>query len=250
MQPRPLPSTDGLGELLSPRYTAVLESRTLAQFEQTIVRFCRDLGFRTISATVVIDRPYDESLFFTADNTPESYRQIFEKPANFKNDPVMQHCRLQGTPIVWDQSTYVRCGQGHRWEQQALHGYRCGIAMALHLPRGRHFFVGLDRDQDLTGTQAELTSLVCSLSLFALHASQAAASVLAPEAVGASHNTLTAREREVLRWTLEGKTAWEIGSILAISERTAAIHANNAAHKLHCNSKHQAAVKALHFGWL
>jgi hypothetical protein len=36
--------------------------------------------------------------------------------------------------------------------------------------------------------------------------------------------------------------------LLGISERTAAIHANHAAHKLGCVSKHQAALKALRQG--
>ena len=37
---------------------------------------------------------------------------------------------------------------------------------------------------------------------------------------------------------MEGKTAWEVGAILGISERTAVLHVNNAMHKLGCTSKH------------
>ena len=32
---------------------------------------------------------------------------------------------------------------------------------------------------------------------------------------------LTARELEALRWTMEGKTAWEVGALLGVTERTA-----------------------------
>ena len=59
---------------------------------------------------------------------------------------------------------------------------------------------------------------------------------------------LTPRELEALRWTMEGKTAWEVGAILGISERTAVLHVNNAMHKLGCASKHQAVLKALRLG--
>jgi DNA-binding CsgD family transcriptional regulator len=59
---------------------------------------------------------------------------------------------------------------------------------------------------------------------------------------------LTPRELEALRWTMEGKTAWEVGAILGISERTAVLHVNNAMHKLGCTSKHQAVLKALRLG--
>ena len=59
---------------------------------------------------------------------------------------------------------------------------------------------------------------------------------------------LTPRELEALRWTMEGKTAWEVGAILGISERTAVLHVSNAMHKLGCVNKHQAVLKALRLG--
>ena len=56
------------------------------------------------------------------------------------------------------------------------------------------------------------------------------------------------REVEVLRWTMEGKTAWEVGKILNIAERTAVLHISNAMRKLECQSKHLAVLKALRLG--
>ncbi len=67
---------------------------------------------------------------------------------------------------------------------------------------------------------------------------------LSPE----SSVTLTAREREVLRWTAEGKTACEIGQILSISERTVNFHVNNILEKLGATNKVQAVVKAIGAG--
>jgi DNA-binding CsgD family transcriptional regulator len=61
---------------------------------------------------------------------------------------------------------------------------------------------------------------------------------------------LTGRERECLAWTVIGKTAWEIGMILSISERTAHQHVQSAARKLGTASKHQAALVALRMGWI
>ena len=59
---------------------------------------------------------------------------------------------------------------------------------------------------------------------------------------------LTPRELEALRWTIDGKTAWEIGRILSISEQTAVRHLNNATPKLECVNKHHAVVKAMRLG--
>lgn len=43
---------------------------------------------------------------------------------------------------------------------------------------------------------------------------------------------LTPREREVLTWTANGKTAWEISIILNIAESTVISHLRNARTKL------------------
>jgi DNA-binding CsgD family transcriptional regulator len=89
---------------------------------------------------------------------------------------------------------------------------------------------------------------VADLQLFAVHAQDAAMRILVPEASQPERPGLTPRELESLRWTMEGKTAWEVGSILGISERTAVLHVNNAMHKLKCVNKHQAVLKALRLG--
>jgi DNA-binding CsgD family transcriptional regulator len=148
-------------------------------------------------------------------------------------------------PIAWNQETYTSVGEGERWELQASFGYRAGIALATHLPGGGHFFVGVDRDQALPGCSSEVSRLAADLSLFVMHAQDVALRVLMPEASSrADVPTLTSRELESLRWTMEGKTAWEVGRILGISEQTAVRHFNNATHKLGCVNKLQAVLKA------
>jgi len=61
---------------------------------------------------------------------------------------------------------------------------------------------------------------------------------------------LTAREREVLRWSATGKTVGEIGAILGISERTVTFHVTSTLVKLDVVNKTQAVSKALILGIL
>jgi LuxR family quorum sensing-dependent transcriptional regulator len=56
--------------------------------------------------------------------------------------------------------------------------------------------------------------------------------------------TLTPRELDVLRWTAEGKTAWEIGMILKIGERTVRTYQDQIKLKYSVSSVIQAAVRA------
>jgi DNA-binding CsgD family transcriptional regulator len=229
-------------------YSAVLEARNPQEFRDEIVRFTQGLGFETVSAITVIDHGVGHSEFITVDNTPEEFAQTYNDPRMQRADPVMQHCKRQTVPIVWDQGTYVKQGAADLWEHQASYGYRTGIAMALHMPEGRHFQLGVDRDQALPSDPLELQRLVADLQLFAVHAQDAALRLLLPQAQQPERPALTPRELEVLRWTMDGKTAWEVGAVLGISERTAVMHVNNAMHKLGCVNKHQAVLKALRLG--
>ena len=61
-------------------------------------------------------------------------------------------------------------------------------------------------------------------------------------------NLLTDREREVLKWVAAGKSDWDIGAILHISERTARAHATNAARKLNAANRPAAIAEAVRAG--
>jgi LuxR family quorum-sensing transcriptional regulator LasR len=60
--------------------------------------------------------------------------------------------------------------------------------------------------------------------------------------------TLTSREKEVLGWTIEGKSCWEISIILGCSEATIHYHMNKLRRKLNARSKQQIMVKAITLG--
>jgi DNA-binding CsgD family transcriptional regulator len=229
-------------------YSSVLEARSREEFRDEVVRFTQQLGFATVSAITVIERGAGRVESIAVDNTPDEFHDTYLDPQLQKRDPVMQHIRRQSVPIIWDQETYVAHGAGELWEQQARFGYSTGIAMALHLPEGRHFLLGVDRDQSLPADPGTLQRVVADLQLFAVHAQDAALRLLLPPTLQPERPALTPRELECLRWTMDGKTAWEVGAILGISERTAVLHVNNAMHKLACVNKHQAVLKALRLG--
>ena len=56
------------------------------------------------------------------------------------------------------------------------------------------------------------------------------------------------RERECLQWYAAGKSEWEIGEILAISEKTASTYLERAKHKFGVATRKQAIVAALRSG--
>ncbi len=56
--------------------------------------------------------------------------------------------------------------------------------------------------------------------------------------------SLTSREKEILLWVKEGKSTWEISSILGISRDTVKFHMKNIFRKLNTTSRSQAIVAA------
>lgn len=234
--------------MLQGDYQAVLEARDLEEFRTAVLRFTYGIGFTTVSAVTVVERGLNDAEFISVGNTPAGYEEASQRVEDARRDPILQHLKRQSVPLVWTQRTFVDNGVGHLWEEQAAFGYHTGIAMALHLPEGRHFLLGVDRDAPLPADARELTRMVADLQLFAVHAQDTAMRVLVPPALQPERPALTPRELEALKWTMEGKTAWEVGAILGISQRTAVLHVNNAMHKLGCTNKHQAVLKALRLG--
>ena len=59
---------------------------------------------------------------------------------------------------------------------------------------------------------------------------------------------LSKRQREVLEWAAVGKTDWEIGAILNISERGVKFHLEKARGKLEAGNRTHAVAKAIYLG--
>lgn len=235
--------------MLNDQFTSVLAAGSVEDFHERVLRFSRWLGFDFMSAFVAVDKQAGGTDFHCIDNAPEAYRPTFEDNNYNHRDPVMRHCKHFATPIIWDQRTYIDSGTMDKWERQAPFGYRAGIAMALHLPDGKHFMIGVDRDQEIPRHRPERQRMALDLCAFGAFAQEAAVRLFLPPTTARQvFARLSARELEALKWAAEGKTAWEVGRILGISEQTVVRHVNSATQKLACVNKVQAVARALRLG--
>ncbi|WP_249190435.1 MULTISPECIES: helix-turn-helix domain-containing protein [unclassified Burkholderia] len=72
---------------------------------------------------------------------------------------------------------------------------------------------------------------------------------LQPDACETSNRIqFTRKESDVIKWVVEGKTAWEIGRILSMSERTVKFHLTNVYEKLRVSNRAQAVAKVSRLG--
>lgn len=231
-------------------YARVSEAPTQEALQASLVSFAEGLDFPLITATLVTDRPKEPSVFMTVSNTPQAFIEAAHDVPDSQRDPVLAQLKVRSTPVMYDQGTYVRAQAADLWEEQAAFGYRTGVAIALHLPRGQHLLLGVDRDKPLPKSSAKLTRLVADLQLLAAHVQDAAVRLLSPPAPEVVVPSLTPREHEVLRWIMQAKSDWDIGRILGVSEHTVDFYVRQILRKLEVRNRHAAVQRAIVLGLL
>ena len=226
----------------------VLHAKTVNDFVRISGDFGQSMGFHTMAALVVTDHSPSLSEFQTVTNAPADWMPNFEDTNSARLDPVTQHCKRSSSPIVWDQSTYVAAGRTDFWDHQAGFGYRSGIAVGIHLPRGKHFAFGFDSDERSCVPRKARLGLALDFLRFASYAQAAAFDLCLPYARGSGRNILATGELDALRRSMDGLSDWEVGNAMSISETEVLLRLQRAAAKLGCSTKYEAALRAIRLG--
>lgn len=169
------------------------------------------------------------------DGLPEAIAQRLVSVESGSN-PISARAKEGDEPFFWHELGDLSGNSMMR--DVAAAGLVDGFCIPVRMPAGgrglvsmlAHESVKIDADQALV-----LRALAHAAHSQVLH--------LLPEAAKAAR--LTAREREVLRWTAAGKTADATAEILSISVRTVEYHLLNAARKLNTANRTHTVVEAL-----
>lgn len=228
------------------RYYEVSQAVDLAAFRKYLSDMVGDMGFGLFSAFIVLENTPDKKgiIARSVDNIPPALSAVLNNREFAARDPLIRRLKTQSVPVAYDQSLYIGEGAGDIWETQASYGYKTGISVALHLPNRQHFILGVDRDTSLPMAGDQISRIMADLQLLAVHAQASASRLLLP-LMKSETPELSTRELEVLKWTQAGKTAWEIGQILSLSESGVNYHLRSILMKLDAVNKHQAVLKAL-----
>ncbi|MDX8449871.1 autoinducer binding domain-containing protein [Mesorhizobium captivum] len=159
-----------------------------------------------------------------------------------KIDPVIEWARCSECPFQWGPGfghAGISTRQQQLFDEAAEFGICCGLTIPLVDRRGgvAAMTFAADRLDPTFLRTAEQYEQALEIMAMCFHISvrRKLSGGLAVDGV-----LLTPREYECLQWTARGKSAWEIGCILGIKERTAAFHLDNAKKKLGVRTKTQA----------
>jgi LuxR family transcriptional regulator, quorum-sensing system regulator BjaR1 len=162
---------------------------------------------------------------------------------HYRHDSIVSHVRTQISPILWrDLLLPGRISQTekHVFDEAGDFGLRDGYCIPIWKADGGVQTVTCTSRQSLDlGLQDQST-----IRLLALYYVSLGERLWQSSAQRQVSNCLTPMQRECLAWVRAGKTNWEIGSILAISESTVKFHIKSACMRLGVYNRTQAVVEA------
>lgn len=213
--------------------------KTRAAFAKVLNRVSDAFGFRYVT---LMDAPSPDSVMLKPllieTSLPPSYVNQFDR-ARFMQLPVFSKEMPESVvPRLWNLSDAACVLPPELRNLKHAFDMEIGIAIPARATDGNRLLFRLAGKRALPG-QMEVNEL----TMVMLHVLDAHNRLRSSNAIG--HPTLSVREREVLRWTAQGKTSIEIGQILSLSDHTVNAYMTSAMKKLDCVNRTQLVAKAI-----
>ena len=220
---------------------AIEASKTAASVISQFERMIGNLGFHAYIMAGIPTSGQSLKQLTIANGWPAEWFELYNRENLTAVDPVPRHCFNTLNPFEWKDAPY------DRERDPAAHGVMTR-ARDFRLHEG--FCIPIHYD-DATGAisiagerpylDPEIKNALHLMSVFTHGRLRA----LSKPNSAASGRRLSDIEAEVLIWAARGKTAWETGQILHISERNVRWHLEEAQRKLMTNNKTATVAVAL-----
>jgi len=207
----------------------------------------RRLGFEHCAYGLRLAVPVSNPKVITLNDYPAAWQARYQEARYLYVDPSVRHGQLSQQPLVWTDEVFASAKS--LWDEARDHGLRVGWAQSSLDGFGVGGMLTLSRSAEPLGAR-ELADKDSEMRWLVQAAHLALSRFMKPRYAVQPETPLTPREIEVLKWTADGKTAADIGEILAISVPTVNFHIKNVVHKLKAANKTAAVVQALLSGLL
>jgi DNA-binding CsgD family transcriptional regulator len=178
---------------------------------------------------------------------PEAWSQHYFESGYLAIDPIVSLTPVARRAYWWSDLQGLTPQQKNMFREADEFGLRNGLCVPIHGPLGSVFAVSLATSQwekPAPGTDQTLTVLSNQMHTVLL-------SLLENGKEGFCDQIhLSDRERECLLWSTRGKSSWDIGEVLNISDNTVNFHLKSAMKKLKASSRIMAITKAIRMGLL
>jgi LuxR family quorum sensing-dependent transcriptional regulator len=176
-----------------------------------------------------------------ANGWPAEWFELYNRSNLVAVDPIPRHCQHTLNPFLWTEAPYDRT------DDRAAHGVMTrardfrlneGLCIPVHYDDAVGA-ISLGGERPYLDAEAK-----SALHLMGIFTHGRLRSLMRPLG-GTAARRLSKIEAEVLSWAARGKTAWETGRILGLSERNVRWHLEEAQRKLMTKNKTATVAAAL-----
>jgi LuxR family quorum-sensing system transcriptional regulator SolR len=231
--------------LLWDAFDTLERASTSKELGDEMRKFAQRMGFDHFAYALTIKAPSLKHQQYIINGYPPEWHERYVARGYFKVDPLIRHAESSTLPAIWEDPRFHEPASAEFWGEAQAIGLYAGVSFAVHEQAGVTGIFSLSRNTPGSLQNGDLAALIGRAHVFASVLHHAVVRIDLPKLLPGAFTPLTARERECLKWAADGKTAWEIGQILSIAERTAVFHVNNVVQKLGAANKTQAIVRAV-----
>jgi DNA-binding CsgD family transcriptional regulator len=175
----------------------------------------------------------------------QGYMNTYLRDYSPLKDRAFHYCFTHLVPLDWAELRRADQTVAHIHAVAERYGVgRHGVSIPIREPGVGDAMFSLNFECDDRQWLELRRDMVCGAHLFAHYFHQRMRGVIAARPVSAAFD-LSPREREVLKWAADGKTAWETAQLLGVSESAVRLYASNAMTKLRAKTKTQAVAIAV-----
>ncbi len=235
--------------LARPLRAAAQARRPEAVVRDLLARF----GFASVSYFITRERDGVRGGELLWTTLPSTWISLYRRDALLAVDPRLVRARRSIGPTHWDAAGLVDDARAQRFLRAAAPmGISSGVVVALH--DGATDRVTVTFDSPISPTPAArhsaIESCIGDLTLFAIGLHESVLRWRIERSARRSHAlaTLTLRERNCLELAARGMTSADIGSKLAVAERTVNFHFSNIKSKLGAMNRPEAIARGIAMG--
>lgn len=219
------------------------EKTTIDAIKALIDEFCLTFSFNYLTY-YAIDAPMIEGNTYLITNYPNNWQSHYFENEYQKIDPVLNFSRGRLTPLDWGHLPPQK-GKGENFFSDARkHGLgNFGMTAPIRGQYGELVLVSVNANSSVREWSETWQHAIPDYTFFAylLHMR-----ILC--AIGEANKPvprLSPQEAEIMRWAVRGKSAWETGKLMDLTERTVQFYFRNIYAKLEVATKTQAVARVV-----
>ncbi|WP_460144508.1 autoinducer binding domain-containing protein [Pseudomonas sp. S2_A02] len=204
----------------------------------------KNLGFNFCAFSITSQTKGTHRNQIQLNNYPTEWNTRYEQEHFGEVDPILAHCKHSELPILWQEEVFSKTPT--LWQAQKQQGLHYGWSQSVHDQNGLCSMLSLARSNCPITTYDLYKNLGYAMFISRHLHGLVAKDLPVPSKPGTVH--LSSREIEVLKYSADGKTAYEIAIILNLSESTVQFHIRGAIRKFGVNNKIAAVIRAARAG--